>query len=324
MNAIYFPFTYISEQTAKNFTAIFEQLTCYLPSTKSIPEKMKMLSENGLLDIRVPVEKDEEKLMALYKEYIEWGNIHQHNTISSLKHRTEDPFLYDDSWSAQLKTNIKNQSKRKSSQKKEPELTARIFLQVAQEYDRHHKEMIQDIQSIKTMERSLFKDLRADDFQKVRETAESLSTGLQDLGMYMTKERLSSWYALMKHDHALPSSVLITSSQGIWEHLLEFSPEAEAVEENFPVVFTESTARKQCKKLSELLSLLQKEKWSSSNYQMSNEKSMHMNETGSSLILYIIPDIPPEVYFARFAQETPDNVKADQAHFQNTIIGILQ
>lgn len=322
MNAIYFPFTCISKQHAEKLSAIFELLTVYLPSARSIPLKMETLSASGKLDIRIPVQKDEDKLMAAYQEHIEWGKTHRQNVKSYLKHRTEGPYLYDDSWSAQIRSDIQNISKTKTSP--DTVFAARLFLLIAQQYDQHHLEMIQNVQSIANKEKSLFKNLKDDDFQVIDDHCEPLSDSMPDLGLYMTQERLSSWCTLMKQDDELPSSILITSSPGVWEHLLDVSPEAEIVGQGFPVHYAESTSSKQCQDLAELLSSLQTEEWSSSNHQRTWNRLIGQDDTGVRSEFRIIPDIHPKTFFSRLTKQLVNNMKPHTESFRNTIIGILQ
>jgi len=322
MNAIYFPFTCIAKQNAEKLSAIIEQLTIYLPSARSIPLKMEELSASGKLDIRIPVQKDEDNLMASYQEHIEWGKTHQQNIKSYLKHRTESPYLYDDSWSAQIRSDIQNTSKTKSTPDRV--FAARLFLQIAQQYDQHHLEMMDKVQSIANKEKSLFKGLKDDDFQVIDDHCEPLSDSMPDLGLYMTQERLSSWYTLMKQDDELPSNILITSSRSVWEHLLDLSPEAEMVGQGFPVHIAESTSGKQCQELAELLSSLQTEEWSSSNHQKAWNSLIGQGEIGVHSEFRIIPDTHPEAFFSRLTKQPLHDLKPRKESFRNTIIGILQ
>lgn len=322
MNAIYFPFTCISKQTVEKLSTIFEQITVYLPSARSIPLKMDTLSASGKLDIRIPVQKDEDRLMAAYQEHIEWGRTHRQDSKSYLKHQTESHYLYDDSWSAQIRSDIQNISKTKSAPDRV--FAARLFLLIAQQYDQHHLEMIQKVQSIANKEKSLFKGLKDDDFQVIDDHCGPLSDSMPDLGLYMTQERLSSWYKLMNQDNELPSSILITSSPCVWEHLLDVSPEAEMIGQGIPIHFAESTSEKQCQEIAELLSSLQTEEWSSFNHQKAWDRLIGQDEAGVHSAFRIIPGIHPETFFSRLTKQPLHDMKPRKESFRNTIIGILQ
>lgn len=324
MNAIYFPFTYISEQTAKTVAAVFQPLTVYLPTARNVPPIMKKLSAEGMLDIRTPIEKDEEKLLAANKDYINWGYTHNKSIISSLKHRSTTPYLFDDSWTIQIKTDIQKKFKKETGSESGHDFTARLFLLITQDHDRHHYEMTQDVQTIEKMEESLFKNLRADEFQTIPEESEPLSPGLQDPGSYMTKERLSSWYALMKHDHTPPSHFFITSSSGVWEYLLDFSMDAPMVTEDLSTILKDSTFREQDQNLAETIHFFQTKKWSPSDHRILTTTNTTADGTSVNIKLLVIPDTQPEDFFSAFARETPLQKIQKETKSRNTIIGIIQ
>jgi hypothetical protein len=325
MNAIYFPFTYISEQTAKTIAAVFQPLTVYLPTAGIVPPAMKTLSAEGILDIRTPIEKDEEKLLAANKDYIDWGYMHKKSVVSSLKHRSATPYLFDDSWTVQIKTDIQKKFKKETVSESDHDFTARLFLLITQDHDKHHHEMTQDVQSIEKMEESLFKNLRADEFQAIPEESEPLSTGLQDTGVYMTKERLSSWYTLMKHDHTPPSHFFITSSPGVWEYLLDASTDVPMVTEDLSNLLKESTISEQDQNnLAEIIHFFQTKKWSPSNHRILTTNNTTTDGTNVNVNILIIPDTWPEDFFSGFAQKTPEKMIRKQTRFRNTVIGIIQ
>jgi len=93
MKPVYFPFTYINNTVARDLYACFGQVTVYQPGAHSIPENMERLAKEGMLDLKVPVSGDEARLVALIKEYKEWGELHQKSDTAFLKAIGESPFF---------------------------------------------------------------------------------------------------------------------------------------------------------------------------------------------------------------------------------------
>ena len=63
MTPVYFPFTFLSQPVAEALTAFFGPIVVYQPLVSNIPQIIKNLEMNGLIDIRVPLKSDEEKII---------------------------------------------------------------------------------------------------------------------------------------------------------------------------------------------------------------------------------------------------------------------
>ena len=64
MKPVYFPFTFISRPVIEAVSACFRQIVVYQPSERHVPEQMRQWAESGMLEIRIPVKEDEERLEA--------------------------------------------------------------------------------------------------------------------------------------------------------------------------------------------------------------------------------------------------------------------
>ncbi len=73
MKPIYFPFTYISEAAVAAISACFKQTVVYQPSRHTLPAEMQKLADSGLIDVRIPITGDENKLDAILRDYNEWA-----------------------------------------------------------------------------------------------------------------------------------------------------------------------------------------------------------------------------------------------------------
>ncbi len=325
MKPVFFPFTYISKPVLENFMACFKQVTIYLPSSRSVDPEMTELSKINMLDLRIPVEKDEDKLNALYQDYLSWAGLHEKTGITSFKNRKDNPPLFDSTWTGQIKSDIQNYSKSKTEKEPDPEFNARLFLKEAQTYDRHHAEINQDIQSIERMEQNLFKKLKGGESDPYIKSSKDTLHDSTDIGVYMTKERISSWCRIMRHDADLPSGIFITSSTAVWDHIMDSSPEAQVVENHITLKPAGTRSENLHENLSEFLDKLQREKWPSVNLKHNEFVQNKTFNNDISLKISIIPDQTPYDYFSRFVSHQYKGMKQDsyQSTFPNTILGLL-
>jgi len=325
MKPVFFPFTYISKPVLKYFMTCFRKVTIYLPSSRSVDSEMTELVERKMLDLRIPVGKDEDKLSALYQDYLSWADLHEKARITSFKNRKNTPPLFDSSWTGQIKSDIQNYSKSKTEKEPDPEFNARLFLKVAQEHDRHQTEINRDIQSIERKEQNLFKKLKGGELDPYISSSKGTFHDPTDTGAYMTKERMSSWCRIMRHDADLPSGIFITSSIAVWEHIMDCSPEAQVVKNNIPIKAAAARLENPHKNLSEFLDKLQREKWSSENSEQDEFVQNKSLNNEISLKISIIPNQNSFDYFSRFILNQYKGMKQDpgRSAFPNTILGLL-
>ena len=141
MKPIYFPFTFIPNQVIEALTVCFKQTVLYQISKKHVTEKMLGSIKRDGIDIRIPVQGEEEKLDLILRDFRTWADHHQGGELSIFKTRAHTTPFFEESSSAQIMAEIKNRSAEHLRQNKtEAAMHARIFLLLAQEYDQqNHK-----------------------------------------------------------------------------------------------------------------------------------------------------------------------------------------
>ena len=107
MKPIYFPFTYIPESVGKVLAALFGQTAVYQISAMKVPDDMRKLVNEGILDIRIPLEINDELLDNLYKDYRIWISSHQGTEIAFLKTMAHKIPFFDDNASSRIREEIK-------------------------------------------------------------------------------------------------------------------------------------------------------------------------------------------------------------------------
>jgi len=229
MTPIYFPFTYVSKQTADVLRACFSKTIVYQPSSYNIPESMRQLKDKGLLDIRIPAKDDNEKLAEILREYKNWAHIHQGSGMSFFKTQTDNIPFYDEISAHQIRSDIKKKEKNQTSEQIiDPILHARIFLSMAQEFDINQWDITSELESFADLEKAFIEDLKGDkDSESVNLTTNQAFVK-DEPGSHMTDQRIKSWINLLMCDPK-DSNFYVTTSRDVMENLFEKSQEMEMV-----------------------------------------------------------------------------------------------
>jgi hypothetical protein len=239
MKPAYFPFSYIPEPTVRRLNSFFDQVIVYQPVLSKIPEMIRHLETEDLIEIRVPDKEDDDRLIQFCGEFKKWGELHQSESVS-LKTIFQDGF-YNTSFAAQIRTDIL-----KENTDEPPDahavFSARLFLMMAQDLDIQQSTIDQGLALSIEDELNLFKNMTGEDVV-LDPPKESYFDN--DLGAYMTKERMDTWFQLVNNDKQLAPSVLVTTSNCVFNKMKEEMP---AIEEIFSVEGILSEQRESVKK----------------------------------------------------------------------------
>jgi hypothetical protein len=203
---------------------------------------MAKWSEDGLLDLRVPVKNEEEKLDVVLKNYRHWAALHDNRQgidFSYLKvHGHHLPF-FDENATSHIRAEIKGrlQGEQANSNRldglSENLLESRIFLSIAQELDSQTDSLNADLMRFDAMERDLIQNLKGDDESsgEVFSLKRAARPGGQE--DYMLRERLRAWTQLMQVDDDQfgheASGLLITSNRAVLEQIIAHVPVANKI-----------------------------------------------------------------------------------------------
>lgn len=291
---------------------------------------MQQWEKSGILDIRIPVKYDGDKLDAIVKQYRSWANLHQGSEIAFLKSRTDKIPFFDENSTRQITADIKNKGGRqnRSQEKPDPLLNAGLFLHLAQEYDMQNLTLTEDLQSIEAMEQDFMKDLKGDNHALDEEIAPEKTLEVHDPGHYMTKERVHAWTRIMQRDQE-GSGFFVTTSRSVFETLIDSAPEAELVGvlDAIPVVDNEvevlETWRDELMKHLEMLATVV---WIAKTDPIITAPEIPGCETTVSLTLYIVPGKTPHEFFNRYVEHDIFNYKEkyQKVKLKNTLLGLIE
>lgn len=333
MKPIYFPFTSVSKTAVDSINACFGQAVVYQPSQHKVPETMQEWAQRGILDIRIPVSGDEDRLDAILKDYRAWIDLRQGSDISVFRTQTETVPFFDDTRPSHIVADIKgNRRPAQTAQEEEGKnpdalFKARTFLQMAQEYDLQHFDIQQDLDLLKEMERDLLNNLKGEDAPHNGEGVGKAVSAMEDPGVYMTGKRIEAWTHLLAHDEET-SGVFITSSPAVFEYLIEMVPEAETILniEGIPVSDNPLGASEEWQnRLMDRLARLANGCRSEDQDETGPLPDASGSERKISLTVVIVPGETPYEFFGRWAgiDSLEERRVTQGSDCKNTLIGLV-
>lgn len=332
MPPIYFPYTYVSQQTAAGLAKYFRQVTVYQASARQVPVDMQKLVDDGFLDIRAPIATDQKKLDDVLKNFQNWAAIHSHRQElkTAILQSGMDPIpFFDDSAVSQIVADIKNDLHQKTGPEVPDALFhARLFLEFAQEFDRQSQDTINNLRAYEKKARYLFKDIKGKSEDQVYNTPAGFKIMTGDPAEYMVFRRLDAWTHLLQAD-AAPCGVFISSSRTIVEHMIGKMSTAEKIYQTDTIPDSTRDAKDfrawQDNLLANMVRLA-KIKWPTSTDGFGSAGVSKMMDCKTALSVYLLPDIPPHMCFARAISKNfsqPDR-QHHESPVRNTLIGLVE
>ena len=328
MKPIYFPFTYISEPVLEALSAFFKQIIVYQPSSLNIPESMQKQADSNLLEIRIPVKGDENKIDNIVKDYKSWANIHQGSEMAFFKTKPDMIPFFGEFSTSQIKADIKKKEQKQQNEKKQDSLlNARIFLHMAQEFDSQNWEINKALLLSEEKTLDLIDNLKGEDELSFKGNDREKTLKIDPQSEYMTPDRIIAWTHMLQYDRDA-SNLFITNSRSVVENLVEKTPEAKIVLSIDSILPTNSMDKKREKwqeSLIKQLELLLKNSPPASE-DIKIESSFDKDDGKKvSLTLYLVPGESSYKFFTRSAwHKTPVKEINKETGFNNTLIGFVE
>lgn len=329
MKPIYFPFTYIPESVGKALAACFGQTAVYQIARTKVPEEMKEMTEDGTLDLRVPVESNGKLLDKILKDYRGWVISRRGMESAYLKTIADEIPFFDESASSQIRADLKKTVKQTPpTEKPDPMFQAILFLHMAQEFDLQNTGLDQDLMNIEAMEEDFMKNLKGEDDDDQARAIVRMVLEKDDPGHYMTKERLKAWALLMQQDPEV-FGLFVTGSRAVVEHIVDIVPETEKVIRFDAVpmgVDEDATLVKWRNQFMESLETLATHPWPVATDDMANPPKIPGKEKNVALTLYIVPGKTSHAFFADCVETDVSQAgsKPNSQRYKNTLIGLVE
>lgn len=328
MKPIYFPFTYVSDRAAEAVAACFGQFIVYRPMNDQVPAPMQRRAQQGVLELRVPVTQNEQALTVALKNYLDWAHLHLRGSAdktADLKSRMGGLPYFDDYSSSKILAEVKAKIQGGSTGKiTDPTLKARIFLCLAQEFDRQNHEIANELYR--------FHQENADLLRQLKMEEDSLADELQPVPLpdpftdFMVSDRLEAWTRIYRRDPEAPG-LFVTHSRAVMAHLLEKSTTAVKVmhSESIPLDIGKSAAGKSWQqKLALNLAAWVENEQPPEAAELPEYMEFPVAEATVSLQVYLVPHQIPREFFAG-CSELNDAEPSDQTgKFKHTLIALIE
>lgn len=230
MQTIFFPMTYIPETILSAASTCFLHVIAYQPTRTNIPLHMRAYADKGLLDICIPVNHDEEEIETALKEHRNRASLHRGGLLNYFKAQRDTVPFFNETSPAQIKAEVLKQGAWKGP---DPLFNARVFLQIAQEYDLKSEEINRELVSADLTEQNLIRILKGGPTVSVDEISGFNARVMSDSAEYMVEERIIAWARLFQKNQESGIGefprLFITHSRAAMEFLIDQSISAEIV-----------------------------------------------------------------------------------------------
>ncbi len=232
MKPVYFPYTYVPRWVAQALAAFFQHFIVYWPSSTKVPHEMQLWVEANVMEIHLPVQIDDRAINSVIEDFRSFARLHQNSkeikTAALLRQLGSVPF-FDETAVSQIVWDVKKNIKSETNDKNhDPIFCAQVFLYFAQEFDRQHDELSQQLGIYDRRSQELIKDLRGFDAIDSSVSGPAAQIKTDDPGEYMALDRLQAWARLFL-EKPVDSGLFVTSSQSVFNHLIESQPDAEQI-----------------------------------------------------------------------------------------------
>jgi len=337
MKPIYFPFTHISKPVVDALGFCFRQSIVYQPARFTVSENLQNWSQDGVVEIRIPLEGDEERLAASLKDFREWAKLHHdgRGLQNAFTRNLGDavPF-FDETSTSRIKADIKkDEQQNQSPGEVDPAFGARLFLAIAQEFDLESERLRQDLFSMEAMENNLMANLQGRDQPTDPFAAKNNKSVFNsgDAAEYMIPERFMAWFRIMQFDRELDRDscgFFVTSSRSAMDYLIDIASPTEKIltVDDIPVYAPKSAEIEAWRDhLTGQLQRLQATFRSKETVNIMAAPADKNCKLTVSLTLYVVPEESPRSLFYRCGgrpfPSAGDEIR--ESHIKNTFVGYI-
>jgi hypothetical protein len=315
MTPTYMPFTYLSESTARILKALVGPVVIYQPLKSNIHEHLSKLASQGLVEIRIPITQDDDRLRAALAEFTEWARMNPGKSTPGAgfysQRQGEVPF-FDETAIDRIRSDINRYQHfdplaDHETQKAEAEFSARLFLTLAQENDQVSDHLEHDLSRFNALEKDFLNTLT--DNGETGFSRQSLGAGFwrDDPGAKLTGQRMRAWATLAQADATLPE-LLITTSPAVIDSLLETHGDALRVEKRVEIHLDVPAAGEAPALHKVLADLADQASLPSADFaSVDNLAADAASETAVTVTLFVAANQTPDRVIRRMAAATPSS-----------------
>ncbi len=331
INPIYFPFTYVPQWVAEALAACFKQFTVYQPSGRKLPAEMQSWVEAKMMEVRVPVQTEDEALAKMAKDFRAYASLHggsKHlQTAAFLGRQGAIPFFGESAVSRIVSEVKKSSPATPAAADLNPLFCARVFLEFAHEYDRQSDELSQGLGVNDRRSRDLLEKISGEKENGLPATPLTAEIRVENPAEYMAPGRFQAWLRLYMIDPAT-SGLFVTSSTSVFNYLIDNLAAAEKVIQSLglPVMGAKDDATTSWRdSFLKRMKQLAENRWSAAEHAFADMFLPDDQHSKTTLTLYRVPGQNPAHLFSRIVEDqNVDILQSDQStELTNTLIGLI-
>lgn len=225
MKSYYFPFTHGAAERLAPLAMVLPELTLIRPTAQRAPSELSRLEEEGSLSLWSPAQgAGDDRVLGLLSEYRAWAEMNPGARGDVFGLRGGAVPFHDETSAYHLSTRIMRKAAgKKSAEKRDPLLSARVFLTMAQELDRENDAIGRELARFEDTEKELLSLLKGE--AELPDSSAADAAG--EPADYMLAERLAAWSRLLTSAGPPASAFFVTDSRKVVQHVLDESPTAE-------------------------------------------------------------------------------------------------
>lgn len=221
---VYFPFTYLSPPAEALLRRWFRIVAVYQPSQDPCPPSMQTAAAGGWIDLRVPLADDHARFLSCCDACRQWGRFHHGEDMSVLKAHllAQTPFSSNDSTHA-IRDTVRRGGRPPIDGSMPVSMVARIFLQLAQDFDVSRWEAGGGLRTVDAMEKDMFEQMLGEGSEVLDRKRRPPADADEDPGNVMVVERLAAWSILFETD-PIDNALVVTDSTAVIDQVAEKAP----------------------------------------------------------------------------------------------------
>jgi hypothetical protein len=330
MKPIYFPFTYVQQWAAETLAACFKQFIVYQPSGRRLPAEMQPWIDANIMDVRVPVQKDEKALSKTVKDLQTYASLHgdgKHLQSTAFRGRHGAIPFFGESAVSRIVLEVKNSRRTAPAATDiDPLFCARVFLEFAHEYDRQNDELTQGLGINNQRSRDLLEQISGEKRSGLPPTPLTAEIRVEDSIEYMALDRFQAWLRLYMID-PIESRLFVTCSPTIFNHLIENLAVAEKVfqSEDLPSKGAQDDATTSWRDgFLKLMAQLIENQAAAVEHAFANRPLPGDRRSNVRLTLYRVPGNPANLFSGIFQGQEAETARADPGvATTHTLIGLI-
>ena len=307
---ILFPYTSVSSDLRNVALQFFPSLTLIQPMESALGGDADSDSGADII-VHVPAKDRQPELESLIKAYHLWAQQHPSTDLSAWAGRKEAVPFFDETAVARIQSQIRRGDLKQAAS--DPLFDCRLFLGIAQEFDRQMAESARSLETFRKAEVRMMRELKGEMETAPAKAGDSvpLTTSLA----YMIPRRLKAWAALYLRA-PLRDGIFITSGPDVIDHITTIG-----VPGRIHRIGTLVPPKSRNILIQRLESAVNAP-WPHGGQDppITGDKSP-LNQQDLRLAVYMVPDVSPEHFFATFAP-TGINPPSAQGQLRHTLIAM--